>query len=40
MRWAEHQMDGVVVVHAEFQNLPSLSCEMIQVRDSWRVLMR
>lgn len=40
MLWAEHHMDGVMVVHAEFQNLPSLSCEMIEVGDSWRVLMR
>ena len=26
MLWAEHQTDGILVVHAEFQSLPSLSC--------------
>ena len=40
MLWAEHQMDGVLVVHAEFQSLPSLSCEMMEVGDGWRVVMR
>ena len=40
MLWAERQEDGVMVVHAEFQSLPSLSCEMVEVGDGWRVLMR
>lgn len=40
MLWAERQADGVMVVHAEFQNLTSLSCEMVEVGDGWRVLMR
>jgi hypothetical protein len=40
MLWAERQMDGVMVVHAEFQNLPGLSCEMVLVDGGWRILMR
>ena len=40
MLWAERQVDGVMVVHAEFQSLPSLSCEMVEVGEGWRVVMR
>ena len=40
MLWAEHQTDGILVVHAELQSLPSLSCEMAEVGDGWRVVMR
>jgi len=40
MLWAVREDDGVVVVHAEFRTAMTLSCELVEVGDSWRVLMR
>ena len=40
MLWAVREDDGVVVVHAEFRTAMTLSCDLVEVGDSWRVLMR
>ena len=40
MLWAEKESEDILVVHAEFTQVPALACEMIREGGTWRILHR
>ena len=40
MLWAEKESEDILVVHAEFTQVPALACEMVREGGTWRILHR